>query len=223
LMWRPGELSRLYFANRRASHIPPFRLYLIVSVVYFALLGLGGSTDGAVQVRAESQDTNLGCNGVHISMPKIEARAREICRKVAFDGGAELGRMFIAALPRAMFLFLPLIAAAMMLFYWRPRRFYVEHLVFYLHNHAAVFVASSTVMLLQLVARVLPLLDPVTKVLKFALFFWVFVYLFLAMRRFYRQRKLLTGTKLVLVAIVYGVVLGLMMSLTLLYTAIRVA
>ena len=38
-----------------------------------------------------------------------------------------------------MFLFLPLMAAVALLFYWRPRRLYAEHLVLFLHNHAFTF------------------------------------------------------------------------------------
>ena len=40
-----------------------------------------------------------------------------------------------------MFVFLPLLALVMKLLYWRPRRYYVEHLLFLVHNHAFVFLA----------------------------------------------------------------------------------
>ena len=43
----------------------------------------------------------------------------------------------------AMFVFLPLLALAMKLLYWRPKRYYVEHLLFLIHNHAFVFLALS--------------------------------------------------------------------------------
>ena len=46
-------------------------------------------------------------------------------------------------LGRAMFVFLPLMAALMKLLYWRPRRYYLEHLVLLLHNHACVFLLLS--------------------------------------------------------------------------------
>ena len=42
-------------------------------------------------------------------------------------------------MPRAMFMFLPLLAGVMMLIYWRPRHYYVEHLLLFVHNHAFVF------------------------------------------------------------------------------------
>ena len=48
-----------------------------------------------------------------------------------------------------MFVFLPLLALVMKLLYWRPKRFYVEHLLFLVHNHAFVFLALTIMGLLS--------------------------------------------------------------------------
>ena len=37
LVRRPGELTREFIAGRHQTYIPPFRLYLAVSIIYFAL------------------------------------------------------------------------------------------------------------------------------------------------------------------------------------------
>ena len=52
-----------------------------------------------------------------------------------------------------MFVFLPLLALVMKLMYWRPKRYYVEHLLFLVHNHAFVFLALAIVGLLQAHSR----------------------------------------------------------------------
>jgi hypothetical protein len=36
-MIKPGLLTREYFAGRRNAYLPPIRLYLIISVVFFLL------------------------------------------------------------------------------------------------------------------------------------------------------------------------------------------
>ena len=59
------------------------------------------------------------------------------------DGGRRLGETMVSNLGRAMFVFLPLMAVLMKLLYWRPRRYYLEHLVLLIHNHAFVFVLMS--------------------------------------------------------------------------------
>jgi hypothetical protein len=40
LLARPGFLTREYFAGRRAQYVPPLRLYLIFSVIYFGAIQL---------------------------------------------------------------------------------------------------------------------------------------------------------------------------------------
>ena len=65
------------------------------------------------------------------------------CAKIAEDSGAELGKSVVHNIPRAMFVFLPLLALVMKLLYWRPKRYYVEHLLFLIHNHAFVFLAAD--------------------------------------------------------------------------------
>jgi hypothetical protein len=65
------------------------------------------------------------------------------CQKILTKGGRELGQSVVHNLGRAMFVFLPLLAGFMKLLYWRPRRYYLEHLLLLLHNHAFVFLWLS--------------------------------------------------------------------------------
>ena len=59
--------------------------------------------------------------------------------------GKALLEAIVHNIPRAMFVFLPLLALVMKLMYWRPKRYYVEHLLFLVHNHAFVFLALTIV------------------------------------------------------------------------------
>ena len=52
-----------------------------------------------------------------------------------------------------MFLFLPLMAGVALLFYWRPRRLYAEHLVLFLHNHAFTFLLIAVMRVMNEVAE----------------------------------------------------------------------
>ena len=40
LLARPGFLTREFFAGRRVSYLPPFRLYLVISVLFFLVAGV---------------------------------------------------------------------------------------------------------------------------------------------------------------------------------------
>lgn len=195
LLVHPGHLTREFFAGRRASYLPPVRLYLVVSVAFFLLAPLGrgsvvargtdedraaletvaarleqeltAATDSARRVElgrlvaglrarltpvaaAEVETAGVvppasACSGVAIASgsPAFEARLRSACEAVMADGGRALVGAFAENLPLALIALLPILALVMKLLYVRSRRYYVEHLLLLVHNHAAVFVAFS--------------------------------------------------------------------------------
>src|ERR1044071_4817461 len=51
LLIRPGFLTREFFAGRRVRYLPPFRLYLVISVLFFLVVGLGGRDSDEVEIR----------------------------------------------------------------------------------------------------------------------------------------------------------------------------
>ncbi len=40
LLGRPGFLTREFFEGKRVRYLPPFRLYLVISVLFFLVAGL---------------------------------------------------------------------------------------------------------------------------------------------------------------------------------------
>jgi hypothetical protein len=48
LLAKPGRLTREFFDGRRATYLPPFRLYLVISVAFFLL---GPSADSSVAIK----------------------------------------------------------------------------------------------------------------------------------------------------------------------------
>jgi Protein of unknown function (DUF3667) len=219
LLVKPGEVSRQFVANRRARFLPPFRLYLVISLLFFALLGVSHQDD-VLELSIDASERASICDNLQTNLDSMAGRLRATCQKIVADGGASLRRMFLASLPRAMFLFLPLLAAGLLLLYWRPRRWYVEHLVFFLHTHSAAFLIGSFAMLLQLAARAWPLLQPAAALFGFAVFLWLVAYLYLAMRRFYGQGRVRTLAKLAVIGVFYGMSLVLMITFTALFSAL---
>lgn len=50
LLIRPGHLTNEFLAGRRVRYITPLRLYIFISIVFFLLLGFGGSEDATEDV-----------------------------------------------------------------------------------------------------------------------------------------------------------------------------
>src|SRR5262249_34078686 len=122
--------------------------------------------------------------------------------------------VFRHTLPRAMFVFLPALALVMQLMYWRPRRYYVEHLLFFLHNHAFGFLIFT---LLTLVTRYAP--ASLGNWSTFIVWLYIPYYLFVSMRRVYGQGRALTFAKLTVLSLTYLFGGAITLALTGVYSA----
>jgi hypothetical protein len=245
LLLKPGYLTREFLAGRRARYLPPVRLYLVLSVVFFLCTSF--TRGELVQVSTDDNDVPKAARVVPLkdaeSLATGPARpgetaeqqaARECgmtnyngpwaatlrpameraCLKIRADNARSLMATFRHNLPRIMFVFLPLLAGLMMLFYWRPRRYYVEHLLLLLHNHAFVFV------ILPLAWGLSALLPPVTGVVNFALFIYLAWYMYRSMRTVYGQGAGLTVAKLTALSLFYFIFGMLMFLLNFAYSAL---
>lgn len=117
-------------------------------------------------------------------------------------------------LPVTMFVLLPLVALLLKFWYLFAKKYYVEHLIYALHNHSFVFV----ILLITIGANAYAgWLEPnedgvVTSVVEFmdvAVFIWIPVYLLLSLKKVYRQGWGLTLVKFSGIGISYTALLTL--------------
>lgn len=229
LLFKPGKLTKEYFAERRARYLPPVRLYLVLSVLFFAF-GLAtphkssvppsvaaptatapdkqiseGAAENPPAAKKKSRAKIFDirdCNDVKSSIGWLQNTLRQSCLRNQEDGGASVEHAFLANIPKMMFLLVPLMALVMLLLYWRPRRYYVEHLVFFLHNHAAIFLLLLIQALLGWVAARADWSSFGGWVGAIITLYGVW-YVYRAMRVYYGQGRLLTLAKLCVIAFAY--------------------
>ncbi|TLZ09184.1 MAG: DUF3667 domain-containing protein [Gammaproteobacteria bacterium] len=223
LLFKPGYLTREFLAGRRARYLPPVRLYLVLSVVFFLaasathgerqVVRIHSYEHGAPGESAEGRAERL-CRNEYYNGPWKE-RFHQACVRSALDNGRSLEEAFLHNLPRAMFLFLPLLAAAMMLVYRRPRHYYVEHLLLFLHNHAFVFLIA---MLAWAAGALLPVAAGTA--LRTAVFIYVLWYVYRSMRVVYGQGRALTFAKLLPLSFFYLASGVLMLAITSIYSVL---
>jgi hypothetical protein len=234
LLFKPGRLTNEYFAERRARYLPPVRLYLVLSVLFFAFgfatphrdAAPGAAAAAAATLEAAPKKDSRAnvfqvrdCNDVKSSWSWLQNNLRRSCLRSQQDHGESVERAFLANVPKMMFLFVPMMALVMLMLYWRPRRYYVEHLVFFIHNHAAIFLLLLIQALLGWVAVWLA---------GRAFKEWVFViislysiwYVYRAMRAYYGQGRLLTFAKLLVVGFTYLIGFSITLAATALLSVI---
>ena len=175
LVQRPGMLTREFLEGRRARYISPLRLYLMASLVYFVLAASApsvtlaretlfsandGSRNAAITISRPERIANEARTAIKNQQaltPEVRDKAlkdierapallRPTLRK-AVTNPVGFKRGLIEAMPRMLFLLLPVFAAIVALFY-RGRN-YPEHLYFAIHFHAFIFLALGARELLE--------------------------------------------------------------------------
>jgi hypothetical protein len=246
LVSKPGFLTREFVEGRRMRYLPPFRLYLVLSVMLFLVIALvshgpsetaepvapaakalpGSATsqsqapaaaaEPAAPVKTPEQRARDSCADTHFGIaPKSwEPRLKEGCYKMLLDRGHAFGQAMLHNIPRALFVLLPLLALVMSLMYWR--RFYVEHLLFFLHNHSFTFLVLTVAFIGAAIFDSAWLL---TLLVLMALLYPSY-YTYKAMRRVYGQGRWMTRMKFGVLCVAYLALMLTIATFTILFSMV---
>lgn len=231
LLIRPGRLTHDYLQGRRARYMPPFRMYLVMSLLFFVVAffdprnSLGFLYEPEPEAPAPTEQeleelklddddsiTDGECNVGDEDFEDMPAwlqrrltpeRVNQVCERIKADEGKSFLNNLLDNVPAALIILLPLMAFVLKALYPLSRRYYVEHLLFFVHFHAFFFlILTLQILLIRLGALLgLPEAAPVLAVV--ASSFYIPVYLFVSMRRVYDQGRLITGLKYLALLIAY--------------------
>jgi hypothetical protein len=235
LLYKPGWLTLEYMSGRRKSYVEPFKMFLVISVIYFLLLSFdkepavdkfspGPSSSSMVHIDKKPGINyfNFSLNGIPISKSARDSIKNEIDstgltryveKHFAKESGwtklfvkqvikvmISTGQSFITVLEhtasKLVFLFIPVLAAILKLFYLRRKRLYFEHLIFSLHLHAFIFFLLILYLLLEL-------LFPVNL---FFIVLIILIYEFIALKKYYGQAFGKTLAKMLLITLSYLII-----------------
>ncbi|ACT59106.1 DUF3667 domain-containing protein [Hirschia baltica] len=83
LLLRPGRITRHYIDGKRASHVPPFRLYLVASLLFFTtFFVVGASGDDVENLFNLAPNAAKACEEARAEIkedPEAAAKWEEIC------------------------------------------------------------------------------------------------------------------------------------------------
>lgn len=229
LLFRPGFLTREFLDGHRVRYLPPVRLYLVLSVLFFLIVALMPHAAMIRRPVATPKGSPIVLTPLGVGVVD-GARAEEICAQLHYTGplaprfnancvkalsgnGGDLASNFLHNAGRALFLLLPLLALVMKALYRKPPLYYVEHLLFFIYNHAFLFLVLGIYALLTGLgpASLRPILHPL-------LWAYIWVYFYVSMLRVYGQGWFLTATKLGALFCAYCVLGTFLAVVTLLYS-----
>jgi len=222
----PGRLTNEFIQGRRVRYVPPLRLYLSLSVLFFlfsAVTDRGATTskNGTIEagggvVRIDTTSANPSklkgrkaqseflSDTLHSSAAGrwIKRRANQRITELREQGktaGTQFGNEFTRELPDAVFLLVPMLALMLSVVYYGQHRYYAEHLVFALHFQAFVFAALIVTLI------PIPLLDV-------AVWLGGIAYGYLALRTVYAEGRGITALKLGVLGAGYALCAVVVMS-----------
>ena len=201
LLFKPGRLTQLYLEGKRASYVPPLRMYLVVSLIFFVIFQIKPPdvTETPVYIAGElvgpvkptpAGETRLKTSFEIFSPPEEATWLTVLIEDELLAGKKkrfkemdpqDLVNQLAHGLQRhaklGIFVFLPLLALALRLLFLRSGSLYFDHVIFALHFQSFLFLCLSLVSVFSS--------------------FWVYTftwlvllpgYLLLSLRRVYKQR-----------------------------------
>lgn len=290
LLVRPGRLTLDYLEGRRARYMPPFRMYLVLSVVFFVIAFFDPEDDLSLlyepqpeptaeeiaeqQLEAEEKREEVEAEvnevlkeltdegvldeedsvnfGVSADDPSGEfnfkidpetgdctfsnqndlpewlqrrltkERLEEMCKRIGADGGKTLGNLVLDNIPVALIVLLPVMALVLKGLYPLSRRYFVEHLLFFVHFHSFFFLILTLQILFSRLAGLVHLPEAIAILLIVVAAFYIPVYLYKGMRLVYGQGHFFTATKFIALSVAYSIGATLTMLGALLFALVSV-
>jgi hypothetical protein len=233
LLFKPGFLSKEYFANRRMLYVSPLKLYFFISVITFFLIQYSiesviedknlttiSNGDGTKAEKTERSSISFNdkpwdakTNPINESwLPEVGntmlndrvAKFKELMK--SDDYVKQLIHTALAVAPQTLLILLPFFAFLLKLVYFFQKRLYIEHLIVGLHNHAFLLVSISAGVVFSEIGS---WLSPYPWALSFGeylnavIIIWVPVYFLLSLKTVYRQSWWRTIFKFLLIAFFY--------------------
>lgn len=229
LVTQPGKLTTEFLSGKRTKYIPPVRLYLFISFVYFFAISINPNkdlnfvqTDDIISVN-ENSDTIIPseidsttkefellntAKDTTSNLYGVEDVLEEKSRTFNSDAGKTMFRnLFRKYVSLGMFLLIPATALLFFIFF-RKGSYYFQHLIFSFHLQSLVFLYFIFFDLLDWVIKL--------EFLTYVKWGFFLIILFIWIKKYYRASTYTTIWKTIGFLISYLVVFTLFMIVVLL-------
>lgn len=222
LLFKPGELTRLYEQGKRTSYIHPFRMFFFLSVLLVLALEIPFSAKSNISALSNERRNHYAVKfyeGLHInqipsSIDSLEAQQHargetvnafkhnlnEHILKLKAQGEEVYFEKHLEAhvkvMPKFYILMMPFIALFLLIAFAGTRFYFVNHLIFSFHFVSFIIILNGSYQLLQ---RIVSYIHPAalnyfpSEQVSFSIIFGIsFIYLLLGIKRYYNFPWLLT-------------------------------
>lgn len=247
LLFRPSRLTKEYLQGKRQTYVAPVKLYIFISFVTFFLLNVlmfsgTPSSSPTKQKQSEGQNTISFGNAEYTSIEDFEAQelAKPEHERIGPFGSYIIKKMIIAnernftnedllkgfinAIPKVLFIYMPIFAFWLWLFHGKKRWYFFDHGIFTLHYFSFLLMLFSIGLLLFNLISLSSsdIADFIMWILFIAALFYPVIYFFIAHRKMYGERFIIAHLKSIVLFFINIFLMIILLFATLIYAFITV-
>jgi hypothetical protein len=242
LLFKPGSLTNEFKAGKRMLYVPPIRLYIFLSFIFFLLLSLvSGKHTSLLETEAAGTTSEIkkAPNELNISFFNIDSHTLQGLSETQIDsllqtrgierspfnkymakqvsrlngeGRKEFIHRLLTGISYMMFVLMPIFALFLYLFYRKRVDYYIDCLVFSVHYHSFAFTLFTLYLLFGL------LMDTGWLLLALPAIFGVYCYL--GLRAVFQQSWWRTILKTISIGILHVVSIIVCIILTVIVSVV---
>ena len=201
LITKPGLLTTEYWLGRRTKYLPPLRLYLVMSLMYFFISSIiNPGTDTSLyksDFRENPFQFELGNSSPAIVAPFVDFFQENFNKGVMVAEKKELTEQDLiwSSMPTAMFILMPFMAFCVYLLNKKKKQLYSYHLITVLHFHSFIFFIFT-------LEEIVPIIEIFTKL-------YLLYYIFFMFKYIYQDSWIWNSLKLTTLFVLYGITVGI--------------
>lgn len=219
LLFKPGFLSKEFIEGRRVRYIPPIRMYLFISFIFFLVTSFLEQKQGIVKIgldenkKIETVDTLKKDDIKMDSIISVENEMSTLITKKSDyistqEGQKNMNLQMNKNFPFILFIMIPILAFVFFLFFRKKGYYYVDYLIYSLHLQSFIFIWLLIFIPIRNLFH-LPELGFITLAI-------VGFYTFISLKNVYQFGYLSTFGRLILSTIVYGIFFSIVLTISIL-------
>ena len=207
LITKPGLLTTEYWLGRRTKYLPPLRLYLVMSLMYFFISSIINPGTDISLYKSDFQEKPFQFE-LDKSSPKYDPSPEIVAPfvdffKENFNKGVMVAEkkeltehdLVWSNMPAAMFILMPFMAFCVYLLNKKKKQLYSYHLITVLHFHSFIFFIFT-------LEEIVPIIEIFTKL-------YLLYYIFFMFKNIYQDSWIWNSLKLTTLFVLYGITVGI--------------
>ena len=207
LITKPGLLTTEYWLGRRTKYLPPLRLYLVMSLMYFFISSIINPGTDISLYKSDFQEKPFQFE-LDKSSPKYDPSPEIVAPfvdffKENFNKGVMVAEkkeltehdLVWSNMPAAMFILMPFMAFCVYLLNKKKKQLYSYHLITVLHFHSFIFFIFT-------LEEIVPIIELFTKL-------YLLYYIFFMFKNIYQDSWIWNSLKLTTLFVLYGITVGI--------------